>query len=171
MSVKNKHAEACICGSADIVVVRPINSHVHASKITCESCGYSVHYRLTDGHRSARTVGEVMEQLLSLWNEELLNVKLEQQLALTEASYFKEEMVTSLIQLSTLIETAAKEDLTVSDRTKARIKKTMAMIQLIIPALAGLEQASLSYFNAALSELKACKSSIEFQPLKAVKVS
>ena len=162
MTTNTKHAETCICGSADISVMHKLNSPAVEAKIGCESCGYEVAYKMPHSDKAPKTMGEVMGDLLNLWDTEMINKKLEKQLSITEASYFKEEMVANLIQLSTLIETASKEDLVVSHRSKDRIKRTLTMIQRIMPAMEGLEQASLLYFNEALSELKDCKEKIKF---------
>lgn len=157
-----KHVESCLCGSMDISVVHSVNTPSMGAKMVCDSCGYSVAYVFPASKTKTLTLGQVLEDLLVLWDTDMINKKLVKELDISEESYLKEEMATNLLQLSSLIETASKEELVLAPASKERIKKTMNMIQRIMPAMSGLEHTSRQYFNEALSELQECKEKIRF---------
>ncbi len=158
-----EHTDSCVCGSTDINVIQKLNSPVELSEIQCAACGTSVSYELPKGKAPPNTRGEVFEELLITWNKTMVAEKLVKQLNLTKESYIKEELVTNLLTLTHLVEQADQEGVSLSCESKKKIVDMLGLVQRIIPALEGLEQASTVFFNEALESLLDTKGSLKFQ--------
>lgn len=158
-----EHTENCVCGSADINVIQKLHTPVELSEIQCAACGTVVSYSPSKGKKKAKTRGEVFKELLVTWNKTMVAEKLVKQLNLTQESYIKEELVTHLLTLTNLLETAESEGVLLSQESKKKIVDMLGLIQRIIPAMEGLEQASTSFFKEALDSLLETKGTLKFR--------
>ena len=165
-----EHIESCICGSTDLNVLQKINAPATMSEMQCAACGYTLQYP-SAARPEAKTKGEVYEELVKLWNRVMIDEKLKKELQLSEQSFLKEELVTHLLKLTSLLEAAEKEGVPITPDTRKKVVKMLTLVQRLIPAMAGLESASTSYFKEALDVLLETKGTLKFsiKPKKAVK--
>lgn len=156
------HTESCICGSKDINVLQKIHAPVELSEIQCGACGYKVSYPKA-ARPKQKTMGEVLEELLSIWNKTMIAEKLEREIRQSEFSYLKEELVQHLLSLTELIEAAKAENVTVSADGRKKLATSMLLVQRIIPALQGHETATLALIKEAVDAIADSKKTIKFK--------
>lgn len=157
-----EHTETCICGSKDINVLQKIHAPVELSEIQCGACGYKVAYPKA-ARPKQKTKGEVFEELLTIWNHTMISEKLEREIRQSEFSYLKEDLVQHLLGLSELIEAAKAENVAVSADGRKKLAASMLLVQRIIPALQGLETATLALIKEAVDAVADNKKTLKFK--------
>ena len=111
-------------------------------------------------------LGEIYEELLRIWNRKMLDEKIVKELKQSELSYLKEDLAQNLLSLTTLIETAKAENVSISQETRSQLGKTLLLIQRVTPALQGLETATLGLIKEAVDAVADSKTKLKFTTRK-----